>query len=105
MAKIGVGGLVCSILGIVMIILLFILPVLFLTFIIISPGFATVAAMLILLFLFGGLILGIIGLILGIVGTVKDTKKGTGIAGIVIGAIDLVIILYILGAAMYLIAI
>jgi hypothetical protein len=100
MAKIGAGGLACSIIGFVLIILVFVLSVILLPLGILNLGAAATLGIIITIFPFAGLILGIIGLILGIVGAAKDEKKGAGIVGIVFGAIDIAITLFLfLGVA------
>jgi hypothetical protein len=95
MSKVGVGGLVCSIIGLVLLVLMAFTPVLFIAIALL--GGAELIAALMFAFQFGGLILGILGLILGIVGAAKDEKKAPGIVGIVFGSIDLVLSLLFLG--------
>ncbi|MEX2758409.1 MAG: hypothetical protein Q6365_023740, partial [Candidatus Sigynarchaeota archaeon] len=64
MSKIGVGGLVCSIVGLVLLILMAFFP--FLLLWLALMGGDDFVAFLMAAFQFGGLALGIVGLILGI---------------------------------------
>jgi accessory gene regulator protein AgrB len=95
MSKVGIGGLVCGILGLVMIIVAAFLP--FMLFALGLPGVSEVVAILMNVLEFAGLGLGALGLILGIVGAVKDEKKAPGIVGIVFGSIATFIAIMILG--------
>ncbi len=95
MSKVGVGGLVCSIIGLVLLIVNMFLP--FLLIALALAGGSAFVAILMAAFEFAGLGLGILGLILGIVGAAKDDKRAPGIVGIVFGAIDIVISLLFLG--------
>ncbi len=94
MAKIGGGGLACSLIGLVMLIMVFIVPLMLIGMVLSDPvGAAALMVTLINVFQYGGLALGALGLVLGIVGAAKDDKKAPGIVAIVFGAIDLVIAL------------
>jgi hypothetical protein len=88
MSKIGGGGLACSIIGLVMIIMVWVIPLILIGMLFTDPvGYAMLIVTLMPVFQYGGLGLGALGLILGIVGAAKDEKKAPGIVAIVFGAI------------------
>ncbi len=91
MARIGIGGLVCSIIGLG----LSIAALFFMLFM--MMGVNALLLILMTVIQYGGLGLGTIGLILGIVGTVKDEGRAPGIVGIVLGSIAIAVSLMMMG--------
>lgn len=85
MGRIGIGGLVCGLIGFILEILVFLIPL------ITVLTFNIFLLLLMPVFQWVGLILGILGLILGIVGTAKDEARAPGIVGLIFGAIAIFI--------------